>query len=204
MGTIYEILKVILPAIVTGIFTFLITKYTYNKNRPLDKIEIAYNRIYYPLYRILSDKNIDNDIDRFIDQSKIYFIKYDKYIDISTKRLFQLLCECNKKTEKNSIYINLKNSIYNRNSYLRRRLGYLEPNLVQVYKYSTPSEKSTVRIIIEVFILYSLFIISGIFISFRLKAFYSSIACLIVVFLIIIIIEFLCFILRFLYYKIRK
>lgn len=36
----------ILPAIIAGFFTFYITKYTYSKNQPLDKLEIAYNNIY--------------------------------------------------------------------------------------------------------------------------------------------------------------
>lgn len=57
MGTILELSKIILPAIITGLFTFFITKYTYNKNRPLDKMEIAYNRVYYPLYQIISDES---------------------------------------------------------------------------------------------------------------------------------------------------
>lgn len=43
MGIFIEIMKIVLPTIVGGIFTFLITKYTYNKNVPLDKLEIAYN-----------------------------------------------------------------------------------------------------------------------------------------------------------------
>ena len=53
MGIFIEIMKIVLPTIVGGIFTFLITKYTYNKNVPLDKLEIAYNRIYCPLYQLL-------------------------------------------------------------------------------------------------------------------------------------------------------
>ena len=47
-----EFVKIILPVLITGIFTFLITKYTYHKNIPLDKLEISYNRIYYPIFCI--------------------------------------------------------------------------------------------------------------------------------------------------------
>jgi len=48
-------------------------EYTYNNNRPLDKMEIAYNRIYYPIYKIISDKNITNDINEVIKRCKLYF-----------------------------------------------------------------------------------------------------------------------------------
>ena len=41
MGIFIEIMKIVLPTIVGGIFTFLITKYTYNKNVPLDKLEFV-------------------------------------------------------------------------------------------------------------------------------------------------------------------
>lgn len=43
MGIFIEIMKIVLPTIVGGIFTFLITKYTYNKNVPLDKLKNLYN-----------------------------------------------------------------------------------------------------------------------------------------------------------------
>lgn len=57
MEKIFDIIKIILPSIITGIFTFLITRYNYNKNIPLDKLEIAYNRVYYPLFRLIKDNN---------------------------------------------------------------------------------------------------------------------------------------------------
>ena len=54
MKSFIEILKTILPAIVTGIFTFIVTKYNYTKNIPLDKMETAYDKIYYPIYNSMS------------------------------------------------------------------------------------------------------------------------------------------------------
>ena len=53
MESFIEVLKVILPALITGIFTFIVTKYNYNRNVPLDNMKIAYNRIYYPIYRVI-------------------------------------------------------------------------------------------------------------------------------------------------------
>lgn len=203
METIFEILKVVLPAIIAGLCTFLITKYTYNKNRPLDKLEIAYNRVYYPIYKIMSDKNTNNDIDTIIDKSKTYFTKYDKYIDISTKRLFDLLSECDKEAKKKSIYHSFKDNIYNRNSYLRRRLGYLEPNFIQIYKYSTPATKSLFRIWIEFLVIYITIILCGITIN-RWKVVSYIFAILFVVVAVIIFIEIVLCISRFAYYKIKK
>ena len=61
MESFIEILKIILPALITGIFTFIVTKYNYNKNVPLDNMKIAYNRIYYPLYKIINNNKEYNE-----------------------------------------------------------------------------------------------------------------------------------------------
>lgn len=201
METLFEILKVILPAIITSLFTFFITKYTYNNNRPLDKIEIAYNRIYYPIYKIISDKNID--INEVIKISKSYFTKYEKYADLSTKRLFEALCSCNKEAKKKSIYQSFKDNIYNRNSYLRRRLGYLEPGFIQLYRYSTPASKSLFRITIWLCMLYIALIICSITMNIS-NVIYTAFVVIFFISLILTIFELLCCLLRFLYYKIMK
>lgn len=73
MEILFEVLKVILPAIIAGLFTFFVTKYTYNSNRPLDKMEVAYSRIYYPLYKIVSDKKMNDYIDEVIKKKQIVF-----------------------------------------------------------------------------------------------------------------------------------
>lgn len=203
MEILFEILKIILPAVIGGLFTFFIAKYTYNKNRPLDKLEIAYNRIYYPIYRIISDNNISENINEVINKSRIYITKYEKYVDVSTKRLFETLCNCKKEAKKKSIYQSFKDNIYNRNSYLRRRLGYLEPNFVQLYKYATSGSKSLFRIFMELCIVY-ISLISCVVTMNRFNAMFNiSIAIFVVSFLCIIGELIWCF-LRFLYYRIRK
>ncbi len=204
METLFEILKVILPAIITSLFTFFITKYTYNNNRPLDKMEIAYNRIYFPIYKIISDKNMSDDIDEVIKRSKSYFTKYNKYIDVSTKRIFENICNCNKVAKKKSIYQNFKDNIYNRNSYLRRRLGYLEPSFVQLYKYSMPSTKSFFRITIGASILYIALILCNIAINAANTVMYTIFLYIFTFSFLWIIIEMLVCFLRFIYYRIRK
>lgn len=204
MEDLLNVLKVILPSIITGIFTFIITKYTYNKNKPLEKLEVAYNRVYYPLYRIISDKKINNDIHIVIEKSKIYFEKYHKYIDQSTKIVFDDLCQCDDKCKKKTIYQNFKSNIYDKSLYLRRRLGYLEPNFLQMYKYYTPSTKSLLRILTEICIIYLSVIFASVVNEFEDKIYVNCLMYIFIFFCIVIITEIVWCFLRFIYYKIRK
>lgn len=156
MDIFMEITKEVVPVVITGIITFLITKYTYNKNVPLDKLEIAYNRIYYPVYQLLYNKNLQ-DVITNISKISFYFQKYNKYVDRATVKAFRLFVE-NKDT---NTFENFKTNIYNKNSFLRRRLGYLEPNFFQMYAYSSKNEKSVLRILIELIIIYIGFIVGS-------------------------------------------
>lgn len=202
MENVFDILKVVLPAITTGLFTFIITKYTYNKNRPLDKLEIAYNRIYYPIYKIISDKNISMKV--AIDKINIYLLKYNKYVDISTKRIFESLRECKKETKKKSVYQKFKDNIFNKNFYLRRKLGYLEPTLFELYKYSMPSTQSLIRIALEVCVMDFAFI-SGVIATYVEKKILSNFFLYVFLFFAVVLIgEIIWCFLRFLYYQIRK
>lgn len=117
-----EILKVLLPSIGTGIITFLITKYSLNRNQPLNNYNIAYNRIYYPLRTLLYNKasqsEVINDIEKRV-------VKYHKYFNPTTIRLFQQYRE----TQSNNmptkrIYEKLENDIVNNSYFLRRMLAY--------------------------------------------------------------------------------
>ncbi len=200
MENIIDISKIILPAFTSGIITFLITSYTYNKSRPLEKLEIAYNRIYYPLYKNISNENTNNDINSFINTSKEYFKKYDKYIDLSTKRLFKLLCNCTKDAEKKSIYQKLKDNIDDRNTYLRRRLGYLQPNILQLYKYTPIKTQITLWILLMFSVAYMFCILSTIF-SGKIQIYLAALSIIFIFFaLIFLIIRFF----MFLYYKFKN
>lgn len=202
MKITFDILKVILPAITTGLFTFIITKYTYDKNRPLDKLEIAYNRVYYPIYKIISDKNLS--MEAGIDKINIYLLKYNKYADISTTRIFMSLYECKKETKKKLIYQNFKNNIFSKNSYLRRRLGYLESNFVEQYKYFMPSLKSLIRIVLEIYILYFVAVLNNIASNYNKIKFINALNYVFLFFLLLLIWEIMWCLIRTLYYKIRK
>ncbi len=202
MKITFDILKVILPAITTGLFTFIITKYTYDKNRPLDKLEMAYNRVYYPIYKIISDKNLS--MEAGIDKINIYLLKYNKYADISTTRIFMSLYECKKETKKKLIYQNFKNNIFSKNSYLRRRLGYLESNFVEQYKYFMPSLKSLIRIVLETYILYFVAVLNNIASNYNKIKFINALNYVLLFFLLLLIGEIMWCLIRTLYYKIRK
>lgn len=171
MESFMEILKIILPPFVTGIITFIITKYTYSKNRPLDKLEITYNRVYYPIYRMVHKIDVRNvriqDIDRVIEQAKQYIEKYDKYVDLSTAKAYNILCQSE---EKKKAYRMFQDNIKAKSSYLRRRLGYLEPNLLQLYKYLPVSDKLSIIICAEGCLIYLFIFLFSIPIE-RLRAF---------------------------------
>ena len=63
------------------------------------------------------------------------------------------------KNKDKETYVNFKNNIINKYSYLRRRLGYLEPNIFQTYKYSSKVDKYAFRILIESLVLYIIIIL---------------------------------------------
>ena len=134
-------------ALITGIFTFLITKYTYHKNIPLDKYEKVYNRVYYPIYCLIKS---DKCISEIVEQSEVYIKKYMKYVDKMTLRTLDYLKESLGGISEKKAYTNFKNNIYAMNTKLRKRLGYLEPNFVSVYTYSQPSDKRILRIAFDV------------------------------------------------------
>lgn len=152
MKSFIEILKTILPAIITGVFTFFVTKYNYNKNVPLDKMEIAYDKIYYPVYKMITRRTFEhiNNIERFIYELSIILDKNHNYADRSTLNSFNLL----QKNKNKEAYLNFKNNIINKHLYFRRRLGYLEPNILQVYTYSSKLQKYFLRLSFEIIIFY--------------------------------------------------
>lgn len=195
---ILEKLNPLMVALIGGFISFLITKYTYHRNVPLDKLEVAYNRVYYPLYNIIKVENMD--LETVIEKITPYMRKYRKYIDRATIIAFDDLCRCGTSAKKKAAYQNFKNNIFDRNSKLRRRLGYLEPSILQLYKYSSASEKSTFRIIMEICVMYA-FIIFGGGTQGKVQNFFLLI---VVGFWIIILSELIWKFVKYVYYKIKK
>lgn len=148
----------IIPQIIlitlTGIITNILTKY-FNK-QPNDKLEITYNRIYYPLYRIIVEnqnkKDYEIDYIKVRDELKKKMQCYNKYLDRTTIKAYEQFDEAinskNKIRIKN-VYKNIvSENIITYNNRLRKILGYLELNFFQVYKYSSTKSKFRFRCII--------------------------------------------------------
>lgn len=148
----------LINTVLTGLFTFLVTKYTYHKNIPLDKMEISYNRIYYPIYRMLKSCK---DVEEKVEICDSYLSKYDKYVDRSTLRAFQYLQDSIGGKDEKRAYANFESNIYANNVKLRTRLGYLEPNVFTMYTYSNPSDKRIFRMALETIVLYTAIIITN-------------------------------------------
>lgn len=116
-------------------------------------------RIYYPIFKILYEKKefVSSNVDDIISKIQPYLKKYSKYADRATMKAFKMLKENKDKYS----YDNFASNIYERNMYLRRRLGYLEPNLLQIYTYSSKNEKSIIRIFSEILLFYFTFVAVG-------------------------------------------
>lgn len=152
-----EVLNVILPPVITGILTFLITKYQCQKKVPLEKMEKAYNKVYFPIYQLI--RNESNEREEIIKTSEEYLNKYIKYVDRSTLLAFKVLINASGEREKNTAYGNYESNIINFNSKLRRQLGYLEPNVLNMYTYSSKSDQRMLRVFLEISIFYILIVL---------------------------------------------
>lgn len=196
MSTALEIVKIISPACITGLITFIATKFNYDKNIPIDKLEITFNKVYYPIYRLL--KYSSEDKLKIIDICNTYFEKYDKYFDPSTIVAFKYL---KNNPNHSKAYTKFQDNIYGINSKLRRRLGYLESNMFGIYTYSAPKEKRLFRIIMEVVIL-------CIFAEFTLFITYEPIQkiceAFLILFLLVLVIEFIAVGINNIFSKIRN
>lgn len=138
MNNLFEILKVIIPAIITGFVTYWATKY--NK-RPIDKIKISYDRIYYPLFRIIKNSE-DLEYRKILEETKIRLQKYNKYASRTTMAACKLLeTNIDDKNVKNYFQL-LEDDIYKYNSKFRRILGYPEPPAIFVFKYLSRYNKA--------------------------------------------------------------
>lgn len=148
--TIMEFMKIILSVIGTGIATFLITRYECNKDMPLDKLEITYNRVYFPIYRMIKE---NKSIEEIKCESEKYIQKNIKYVNKTTLIALDYLCEASKGEEQKA-FTNYKNNIKKLCSKLRRKLGYLEEDKFDEYLYSSPFVKNLYRLTGELAIAY--------------------------------------------------
>lgn len=158
-----EVLKIALPSCITGLLTFLITRYQCQKKVPLEKMEKAYNKVYFPIYQLIKIEQIEREV--IITKSEEYLDKYVKYVDRSTLLAFKVFNEATSDSEKKKAYYNYESNIINFNIKLRRQLGYLEPNVLNMYTYASKADKRIINILFSM----SIFYISGILQSFITK-----------------------------------
>lgn len=146
---IIPIILAIIPCIITGIITFLITKYNYHRNRPLDKYELVYNRVYYPIYVLLmslKNQNTQINYEDIIIDCKPRIEKYRKYVDRATLLAFEdfRYSIIHQKDEKQT-YQKFKTNILDNNVKLRLALGYPEPGFIGMYRFTNKKERYMVN-----------------------------------------------------------
>lgn len=135
METLIKIIQIIGPAIIASLGTYIVTKLNYENGKSTDKTKSVYDKVYYPIYRTIRthDKKIDNnDIEIFINHCRPLIQKNSKYLSFSTVRKFEKLDEAIK--EKNQIrkeYDRFTEHIFDYNTKIRRKLGYLEPGIIE-------------------------------------------------------------------------
>ena len=149
-ATVMELLKVILPSLFTGVLSFLVARYTSNKNMPLDKLEITYNQVYFPIYRLISE---GKSIEEIKVKSEKYMRDNFKYVNETTWKAFKYLDDA-RGAEVQKAYANFKDNIRKMNAKLRKKLGYLEVDLIAQYTYLSAFEKNVYRLLGELTVAY--------------------------------------------------
>ena len=143
-----NIIQAIIPTIISCVGTLFVARYTYNRSRPLDKLEYAYNEVYYPIYKFINDKNNYNNIYATKNALKVYFDSYEKYLDFSTIKIYNELYNCDTKSKEKYTYDRFIDNINNMNAYLRKRLGYLEPSIFQLFRCLPIQDKISIGIVL--------------------------------------------------------
>lgn len=179
-----EIITGSFPVIITGIYTFILTKYSFYKNVPLDKLEISYNRVYYPLYRMLRNtpyKNVNHV--KILNDSHFIFLKYDKYVSLSTRNVYENYKEMHiyhhhNNKEMKKYYLNYANNVLEYNIRLRNKLGYPHVSIIESYKYLPKTDKN---IIDMGFLLTMIYIFIFLYYSYENNLLFYIILCLLII-----------------------
>lgn len=148
-----DILLDLLKITATAFFTFCITCYSIKYNRPSKNMEIAYNRIYYPITRIINDDSLDLSVK--VQRIQPYLEKYQKYANPSTLKSFRILYESlNDKKVLKTNYTLFTDNISFQCFKLRKILGYMNTNIFEVYSYSSNNQKYKFRLFAFFFVIY--------------------------------------------------
>jgi len=144
---------------------------------------MAYDKVYYPICCLLKS---EKSRDTIITECETYLNDNAKHVDRSTLKAFRYLKDSEDKQKK--AYDNFVNNVYSLEIKIRRRLGYLEPNIFVLYTYSSPIEKRVIRMTLEIMVGYIPLLIMSITNNEKMNRFCVTISML---FLGIFVIEFL-------------
>lgn len=177
----FDLIIALAPVCISGLITFCVSKYNSIKNIPLDKYEIAYDRVYYPIYCLI--KNTKNTNSQVIEKSEIYLNKYEKYIDRSTMAAFKYV---KNNSDKERAYNNFTDNIFSMNRMLRKKLGYLGPDFFRLFNYIAPAEKLKVVVAFEILVIYFSLVFSIVFNGSRVE---KGLECNLYLFIVALVIE---------------
>lgn len=158
-----ELLKIIIPAIVS----YFVARWSFRQSSPKDKLEMAYDEIYFPLYQLMKEQDEDNiKYTCIYSAAQVYLKKYYKYANKTTLMAYINFKKAIASGQQKCIsvsYDKLYDNIYNQNTYLRFQLGYLEPSYFALYQYLPKNKQYRIRNCLYFLVLYGTLIIQSIF-----------------------------------------
>lgn len=167
INNVFQFIPQIFTVTITAIITNIISKCINRK--PNEKLELSYNRIYYPLYKLIIENqtkdNADIDYYKVRDSLEYRLRRYGKYANITTIKAFvqfsNAINESDSKTYKKLYKSMITENILNQSAKMRKILGYPEATTWQYYKYSTKRAKFQFRIVMYIFVIYFLVTLCG-------------------------------------------
>lgn len=144
--TIFNIIKDLLPPIITGAITYLITKYAAGWRKPIDKIEIAYDRVYYPIFEFMKKAGSEKKYCDIVDFCNDKILEHKKYFSQRTIVLVKNFERSNENTKEEN-YDLLYNNIRDWNVSCRKILGYPEEEFGN-YRYLTNISKMILALMV--------------------------------------------------------
>lgn len=163
---VLRIVELTISPLLTGVIGYWFAKYTF-ANKKTDKLEIAYNCVYYKLYKYIKDNEINDtinydDFERYVNS---IINKYYRYFSSTTLTYMDLLINSKTKKERKTIYRKIKKDIQKYNHKFRFLLGYPEPLIANFYKYVTYENVLFLGLFVCLSMSYFLAFISNIFVS---------------------------------------
>lgn len=169
MSALQEIISGIIIAVVTGTITFFITRYSYRNQTTIDKLEIAYNGFYYPVFQYIFEHPKLTEYGELIALCDILMKEHEKYLSLKTVEIYHLLKKANEKNDKANMihwYDAFEKNIKQSNNRLRYRIGYFQSEIYDSYLILSMMNQLVFWIVLLVFLINVLITIDT-FVSFK-------------------------------------